>query len=107
MKPSNNLQFKYFWDFSKCLTAIFSQLISANNFQEQNLSAKRVRGEREREGGGGSRRMLRISKLQVEIFLLAKHFRKILYHQTIINTTEKKEPSISIANLAYFKFMVT
>ena len=52
MKPSNNLQFKYFWDFSKCLTAIFSQLISPNNFQEQNLSAKRVRGEREREAGG-------------------------------------------------------
>ena len=52
MKPSNNLQFKYFWDFSKCLTAIFSQLISANNFHEQNFSAKRVRGERGREGGG-------------------------------------------------------
>ena len=51
--------------------------------------------------------MLRTSKLQVEIFLLAKHFRKTLYDETIINTTEKKEPSISIANLAYFKFMVT
>ena len=53
MKPSNNLQFQQFWDFSKCLTAIFSQLISANNFHEQNFSAKRVRGERGREGGEG------------------------------------------------------
>ena len=26
MRPSNTLQFQYFWDFSKCLQAIFSQL---------------------------------------------------------------------------------
>ena len=24
--PSNTLQFQYFWDFDKCLRAIFSQL---------------------------------------------------------------------------------
>ena len=24
--PSNTLQFQYFWDFNKCLEAIFSQL---------------------------------------------------------------------------------
>ena len=26
MIPSNTLQFQYFWDFNKCLRAIFSQL---------------------------------------------------------------------------------
>ena len=29
--PSNTLQFQYFWDFDKCLRAIFSQL-SFENF---------------------------------------------------------------------------
>ena len=26
MIPSNTLQFQYFWDFNKCLQAIFTQL---------------------------------------------------------------------------------
>ena len=26
MRPSNTLQFQYFWDLNKCLQAIFSQL---------------------------------------------------------------------------------
>ena len=31
MIPGDTLQFQYFWDFSKCLQAIFSQL-SLENF---------------------------------------------------------------------------
>ena len=31
MIPSNTLQLQYFWDFNKCLRAIFSQL-SVENF---------------------------------------------------------------------------
>ena len=30
MIPSNTLQFQYFWDFNKCLRAIFSQLSFVN-----------------------------------------------------------------------------
>ena len=30
MKPSNTLQFQHFWDFTKCLGEIFSQLYFEN-----------------------------------------------------------------------------
>ena len=39
MIPSNTLQFQYFWDFNKCLQAIFSQL-SFENFWLYLLGAR-------------------------------------------------------------------
>ena len=66
--------------------------------------------------GGVKANLLRIGKLQTEIFVYGKCFHEILYHQTNINPTKIKEiitrytysiPSIGIVNLANFKIPVT